>query len=92
MNVDDLKGLDEETKKEIEVRDSKELVALLKELDKYSIQEKGKNIYVQKQFRYYDTDKIYLIKPNQKRFWTRSQAIDDALSLVMEIANMGGQK
>ena len=41
---------------------------------------------------YYDTDKIYLIKPNQKRFWTRSQAIDDALSLVMEIANMGGQK
>ena len=65
---------------------------MLKELDKYSIQEKGKNIYVQKQFRYYDTDKIYLIKPNQKRFWTRSQAIDDALSLVMEIANMGGQK
>ncbi len=77
------------TKKEIEVRDSKELVALLKELDKYSIQEKGKNIYVQKQFRYYDTDKIYLIKPNQKRFWTRSQAIDDAYSLVMEITNMG---
>lgn len=78
--------------KEIEVRESKELAPLLKELDKYSIQEKGKNIYVQKQFRYYDTDKIYLIKPNQKRFWTRSQAIDDALSLVMEIANMGGQK
>ncbi|KAA6312984.1 hypothetical protein EZS27_036173, partial [termite gut metagenome] len=27
-------------------------------------------------------------KPNQKRFWTRSQAIDDALSLIVEIANM----
>ena len=51
--------------------------------------EKGKNIYVQKQFRYYDRDKIYLIKPNQKRFWTRSQAIDDALSLIVEIANLG---
>ena len=64
---------------------------MLKELDKYSIQEKGKNLYVQKQFRYYDSDKIYLIKPNQKRFWTRSQAIDDALSFIVEIANMGSK-
>lgn len=76
----------------IEVKESKELAPLLKELDKYSIQEKGRNIYVQKQFRYYDTDKIYLIKPNQKRFWTRSQAIDDAMSLIIEIANMGRKK
>lgn len=76
------------TEKPIEVKQANELSSLLKELDKYSIQEKGKNLYVQKQFRYYDNDKIYLIKPNQKRFWTRSQAIDDALSLIVEIANM----
>lgn len=75
--------------KPIEIKQTNELSSLLKELDKYSIQEKGKNIYVQKQFRYYDRDKIYLIKPNQKRFWTRSQAIDDALSLIVEIANLG---
>lgn len=74
--------------KPIDVKPTNELSSLLKELDKYSIQEKGKNLYVQKQFRYYDKDKIYLIKPNQKRFWTRSQAIDDALSLIVEIANM----
>lgn len=74
--------------KPIDVKQTNELSSLLKELDKYSIQEKGKSLYVQKQFRYYDKDKIYLIKPNQKRFWTRSQAIDDALSLIVEIANM----
>ncbi|GHV10076.1 type I endonuclease-methyltransferase fusion protein [Bacteroidia bacterium] len=78
--------------KSVEIKDTKELIPLLKELNKYSIQEKGKNIYVQKQFRYYDNDKIYLIKPNQKRFWTRSQAVDDAMSLIVEIANMGGTK
>jgi predicted RNA methylase len=75
--------------KPVEIKDAAELKALLKELNKYSIQEKGKNIYLQKQFRYYDTECIYLIKPNQKRFWTRSQAIDDAISFIVKIANMG---
>ena len=68
----------------------KELASALKMLDNFSMQEKGQNIYVRKQFRYYDTNKIYLIKPNQKRFWTCSQAVDDALSLTIEITNMGG--
>jgi len=68
----------------------KELSPALKMLNEFSLQEKGQNIYVRKQYRYYDTNKIYLIKPNQKRFWTCSQAVDDALSLTIEIANMGG--
>lgn len=67
-----------------------DLRPLLNQLSEYSIQKKGKNIYTQKQFRHYDNDRIYLIKPNQKRFWTRSQAYEDAMSLILEIANMGG--
>ena len=67
-----------------------ELASDLEKLDNFSMQEKGQNIYVRKQFRYYDTNKVYLIKPNQKRFWTCSQAVDDALSLTIEITNMGG--
>lgn len=81
-----------DTEKNIKIQNANALAPLLRELNKYSIQEKGKNIYVQKQFRYYDNDKIYLIKPNQKRFWTRSQAMDDAISLIVEIANMGGER
>ena len=81
-----------DTEKHTERGNAAELSSLLNELNKYSIQEKGKNIYVQKQFRYYNNDKIYLIKPNQKRFWTKSQAIDDAISLIVEIANMGGKQ
>ncbi|MDR2084472.1 MAG: SAM-dependent methyltransferase [Bacteroidales bacterium] len=71
-------------------KSAQELSPALKMLNEFSLQEKGQNIYVRKQYKYYDTNKIYLIKPNQKRFWTRSQAVDDALSLTIEIANMGG--
>lgn len=79
-----------ENKKQPVIRKSiKELASALNILDNFAMQEKGQNIYVRKQFRYYDTNKIYLIKPNQKRFWTCSQAIDDALSLTLEITKMG---
>jgi hypothetical protein len=75
-------------KTNLSLKNVSELRTQLKKLNEYAIQEKSKNIYVQKQFKYYDSDTLYLIKPNQKRFWTRSQAMDDAISLIIEIANM----
>jgi len=63
----------------------------LKNIDRHMFQQKTDSIYVQKQVRYFDNETVYLIKPNQKRFWTRSQAIDDATSLISEIINMGGK-
>lgn len=79
-------------KKNIVVKDVSDLAPALKILNDYSLQETGQNIYVRKQYWYYDdNDRIYLIKPNQKRFWTRSQAIDDAMSLIIEIVNMKNQ-
>ncbi|MDR2119059.1 MAG: SAM-dependent methyltransferase [Tannerellaceae bacterium] len=80
----------ESEQKTVACKSAKELTPALNRLNEFSLQEKGKSIYVRKQYRYYDTNKIYLIKPNQKRFWTRSQAVDDALSLTVEIANMEG--
>jgi hypothetical protein len=79
----------DDVEKPLEIKKADDINPVLKILNNYSLQEKGKNIYVQKQFRYYEKDKIYMIKPNQKRFWTRSQAMDDAQSLIIEIANMG---
>ncbi|MDR2814962.1 MAG: SAM-dependent methyltransferase [Prevotellaceae bacterium] len=81
-----------DTEKPAEVKDAAEVTPLLKELNKYSIQEKGKSIYVQKQLRYCNKDTMYVIKPNQKRFWTRSQAMEDAMLLIAEIANMGEKR
>jgi len=58
----------------------------LREIDEFTIKKYSRNIYVHKQIRYYDGDRIFIIKPNQKRFWTRSQAMDDAHSIITEIA------
>lgn len=60
----------------------------LSEIDKYLIKKEAKNIYIKKQIKYYDGDTIYIIKPNQKRFWSRSTAINDAKELIGEILGM----
>ena len=78
----------DDKKRPVTTKNVGELSPLLKKLNKYSLQQYGQNIYVRKQYKYFDTDKIYLIKPNQKRFWTRSQAMEDAQSLIIEITNM----
>lgn len=76
--------------KPVEEKSIETLRESLKIIDLYMLQKKSDSIYVQKQVKYfdYDNDLFYLIKPNQKRFWTRSQAIDDATSLITEIINM----
>ncbi len=77
---------------EIETKEVVHLSNHLKTIDRFLFQQGSDSIYVQKQVRYFDNDTVYLIKPNQKRFWTRSQAIDDATSLISEILNMEGSE
>ena len=74
--------------KEIEIKNITELRKQLQEIDKYTVQKKTHSIYVQKHLKYYDKDTVYLIKPNQKRFWTRTQAMEDVSSLIADIINM----
>jgi type I restriction-modification system DNA methylase subunit len=57
-------------------------------INKYTLSSLAKNIYIQKQIKYYDGNSIYIIKPNQKRFWSRSMAINDAKELISEILKM----
>lgn len=77
--------------KEVKINNIAELRNQLQELDRYTIQKKAHSIYVQKHIRYYNNDTIYLIKPNQRRFWTRTQAMEDASSLIAEIINMANK-
>ena len=60
----------------------------LTKINKYTLQEYSQNIYVRKQIRYYDDDTIFIIKPNQKRFWTQSQGIEDANTIISELIAM----
>ena len=63
----------------------------LAKLNQFTLDEYSKSIYMQKNITYYDDDLIYIIKPNQKRFWTQSQAIENAQSITLEIMGMSNE-
>lgn len=47
-------------------------------------------ILVQRVLRDYQDDSIILIKPNQRRYWTQMQAVEDSASIFAEILAMKG--
>lgn len=62
----------------------------LKTLDKKLWEEESQNLYFRKKLKYYDGDDVYIIKPNQRRFWSQTAAMEDCKSLLVEIANGNG--
>ncbi|WP_396146082.1 class I SAM-dependent DNA methyltransferase [Flavobacterium sp.] len=59
----------------------------LKKLDKYLWEKKATNIYFRKKLNYKKNNDIYIIRPNQRRFWSQSIAVEDASDLILEILN-----
>lgn len=75
-------------KKRKELATSKEFVDdELKKIDQYLWEEKASNIYFRKKLNYKTGDDIYIIRPNQRRFWSQSMALEDASELILEILN-----
>ncbi|WP_240628038.1 HsdM family class I SAM-dependent methyltransferase [Terrimonas sp.] len=73
-------------KKDISV--SNELIdAELKKIDQSLWEKKSQNIYFRKKLNYITGNDIYIIRPNQRRFWSKSMAIEDASGLILEILN-----
>ncbi|MBX2894717.1 MAG: N-6 DNA methylase [Cyclobacteriaceae bacterium] len=60
---------------------------LLTEINNYAYSQHGETVFYRKVFRYYNyaSNSIYLIKPNQKRFWIPSQALYDADTMLAEM-------
>jgi hypothetical protein len=58
--------------------------AVLKKIYQNLWRKEGCNIYFRKNLNYYDGDDIFIIRPNQRRFWTQSAAINDALEIILE--------
>jgi type I restriction-modification system DNA methylase subunit len=59
----------------------------LKKLDKHLWKEKATNIYFRKKLNYKSGNDIYIIRPNQRRFWSESMALEDVSELILEILN-----
>ncbi|MBK8923448.1 MAG: N-6 DNA methylase [Saprospirales bacterium] len=62
-----------------------EINQILTKLEQYTYREHSESIYYRKFLRYYNDDIIYLVKPNEKRFWTRSMGLNDADEIILEI-------
>ena len=60
----------------------------LKTLDEKLWNKESQNLYFRKKLNYYDGDNVYIIKPNQRRFWSETAAMEDSKSLLVEILNM----
>jgi hypothetical protein len=75
-------------KKQKEIFTSKEFIDdELKKIDQHLWEEKSSNIYFRKKLTYKTGDDIYIIRPNQRRFWSQSMALEDASELILEILN-----
>lgn len=77
-----------EHNREIQLSSIDNYNSVLTDIDKYLIKKESKNIYIKRQIKYYDGNSIYIIKPNQIRFWSRSAAINDSNELIGEILRM----
>lgn len=60
---------------------------LLKDINKYSYEQHSESVYYRKVVKYYTRNVIYLVKPNQRRFWTISQALNDADDILIDLLN-----
>lgn len=59
----------------------------LKKLDQYLWEQKAQNIFFRKKLNYKKENDFYIIRPNQRRFWSQSMALEDASELIFEILN-----
>jgi type I restriction-modification system DNA methylase subunit len=63
-----------------------EISNLLKEIDGYTYEKFSESVYFRKVVKYYNDDTIFLIKPNQKQFWSRAAAMSDADDIIVEVS------
>ncbi len=67
------------------INESKELHDLLYRLDRRLWERQASTLYVRRHIRIYDGQRFYVIRPSERRLWTRSQAYADADSFIAEI-------
>ncbi|MHB8905104.1 MAG: HsdM family class I SAM-dependent methyltransferase [Melioribacteraceae bacterium] len=71
----------------IEVISNSNISKLLSEINKDTYEKHSESIYYRKVTKYYKGKTIYLAKPNQKRFWSISQALNDADNILLDLTN-----
>jgi hypothetical protein len=71
-----------------EIRQDHNLSEILVKLDRTLLDEKSQSIYIRRNLRHYVGDTIFIVKPNQMRYWTRSSALHDADETYADIMTL----
>jgi hypothetical protein len=64
---------------------NEELLNQLSTLDKLLVEKHSQGLYIRRNVIIYDKKSIYIVKPNQKRYWTYSSACRDADDIFAQI-------
>jgi hypothetical protein len=67
------------------ISESKELHNLLYKLDRRLWERQASTLYTRRHVRIYDGPRFYVVRPGERRLWTRSQAYADADNFIAEI-------
>lgn len=80
---------DKQTKKGEIIESESNLSNVIREINEYAFKKYNASIYYRRFIKYdiKNTNSFYIIKPNQKRFWTKALALSDADDLIVEILN-----
>ncbi len=68
---------------------SNELKKVLTDLDKYLLEEQSLGIYMRRNVRIYRGNTIHVVKLNERRYWTKSVALNDADETIAENISKG---
>lgn len=65
--------------------DASRIDELLQRLDKLLIEQRSQSVFVKRNVRIYLKDEVYVIKPNQSKYWSYSAACRDADEIYADI-------
>lgn len=86
LNVVEFKLVDTADAQDVRsISESKELHDLLYKLDRRLWERQASTLYTRRHVRIYDGPRFYLVRPSERRLWTRSQAYADAGGFVAEL-------
>jgi len=62
-----------------------DLYEVLNMIDKHLYSKESESIFFRKHLYHFSGDDIFIVKPNQRRFWTQKQALEDTSKLIIDI-------
>jgi hypothetical protein len=85
LSVIDFELADQPQARSVQVIESPDkLRDVLRRLDRQLLEQHTPTLYMRRHVRIYDGPRLYLVRPSEQRFWTRSQARADADDVLAE--------